>query len=184
MLPDPHDRVKRVASRFFLNPTRLTRTRLLLEFTAGKDRRRGTAVFCRLQGPGIVCPVQPFVNYRASSAQNSMRHRTIPAREDCFWLPRGTSTLFPAPAQVAVQIRVIVVFPKIPYRSGTSQNDVRVGPIPRFPVTPEKGVRSGPRGATSPLSNPQAVHRDNSTAEPGRTRSSGFLPPRTEPSRA
>jgi hypothetical protein len=62
ILPDPHGRVKRV--RFsLLKPTRLTRTRLPLEFATGKDPRKRCCVY-RLQGPGIVCSGLRFVNYR------------------------------------------------------------------------------------------------------------------------
>jgi hypothetical protein len=114
-----------------MKPTRLTRTRLPLEFATGKDPRKRCCVY-RLQGPGIVCSRLPFVNYRKYRSQlRDVSRYSTPRRSLPDSLAAAAEARF-AFAQTAVQIRVIVRFPKIRYRSGTSQNDSRWGPIPRF----------------------------------------------------
>ena len=135
ILPDPHVRVKRVGSTS-VKPTRLTRTRLPLKFAM--EKISGPVRLCRLQGPGILRSDRHFVNYLnyLCELRGLLRYST----------PRSSlNTLRPsipksplAAAQPAVQIRVTSPLPKIPYRSGTSQNDLHPSPIPPLSVTAER----------------------------------------------
>jgi hypothetical protein len=118
-----------------MKPTRLTRTRLPLEFTAGKDPRKRCCVY-RLQEPGIVSAPRCIVNYRKYRFTTPWRISLFHSAKIASGLARHCCGAPFRLAQTAVQIRVIVRFPKIRYRSGTSQNDSRWGPIPRFSPSP------------------------------------------------
>ena len=116
-----------------MKPIRLMRTRLPLSKCCWK-RSAGSNCLCRLQGPGSVRPRFLVVNCRKLGDQlcdavdySEPLDRRQPVR------PHRYSS-FALAAQPAVQIRVMACFPKIPYRSGTSRNDPKVGPIPPISV--------------------------------------------------
>jgi len=163
ILPDPHVRVKRLGF-MLMKPIRLTRTRLPLSNCCWK-RSAGSNCLRRLQGPGSVRPRHLVVNYRKLGYQlGDAVDYSVPRDRRQPVCPHRYSSLAFA-AQPAVQIRVMACFPKIPYRSGTSRNDPKVGPIPPISVQPlpaRNEPRPSPdrgRNRTSPLAMHAAPHR-------------------------
>ncbi|MEA2236234.1 MAG: hypothetical protein QOC81_958 [Thermoanaerobaculia bacterium] len=106
------------------------RTTEVLRFAACRDRGLYVPIFALSTTASIGSQLPDVPRY-----STLRRSRPDPLADAC-------AALF-AHAQTAVQIRVIVRFPKIPYRSGTSQNDVRVGPIPPFSKGPENPSPDG-----------------------------------------
>ena len=111
-----------------VKPTRLTRTRLPLECCCWK-RSAGANCFAACRDRGVYVPAAPL-STTASRVVNFAPPLTIPCRGIMHNLPACLAIPAPLAAQPAVQIRVTVRFPKIPYRSGTSRNDPTPGPIP------------------------------------------------------
>lgn len=112
-----------------VNPTRLTRTRLLSQIAAWK-RSAGPNCFaaCRdwgsyFPGAALSTTVRVIVNL---ATPLTIPHRSMSNNHDALLSIPSFA------AQPAVQIRVTSRLPKIPYRSGTSQNDTTPGPIPPF----------------------------------------------------
>src|SRR5439155_12079668 len=108
-----------------VKPIRLMRTRLPLEVDTGKIC--GPELLCRLQGPGSVCSGRLFVNCREQGCQlrsavdysEPQDHRQ-PARAHRY---SSSSCCTTRCADSSYRL-----FPKIPYRSGTSSNDPTQGP--------------------------------------------------------